>query len=102
MFRTTCCDLARGQFKTRLKTRLVGYVPKVVPRKVKGCMVAMRSEANTGNFFVHFKSEAQRMDQTGKKLQMIHYDPSVQRYVVHKETKVKGPFLTKANIQKKL
>jgi len=97
MFRS-CAVLLRGQYKTRLKKRMVGYVPKVVPRKLKNNMVALRSEANTGYFDGYLKTQDERLDLTGRKLQRTHYDPILQRYCLFKETKIRGPFMTKAHI----
>ncbi len=94
--------LLRGQYKTRLKTRMIGFVPKVVPRKLKGNNCVLRSEANTGSTWQLRKTDAQRMDQTGRKVQEIRYDPVVGRYVLFKEAKMKGPFLLKAHIGKRV
>ena len=99
MFQVTAVCL-RGQYKSRVKTRMVGYIPKVNYRKLRGCMVALRSEANTGHFEDYFKNEAERMDTTGRKVSKVLYDPVVQRYCLYKETKLKGPFLLKSHIQK--
>lgn len=98
MFSTTNFLLAKGQFKTRLKSRMVGFIPKVIPRKMRGNLVAFRSEANTGYFKGSLKTEEERTDLSGKKPQRIEIDPIINRYVVMKEVKIKGPFLTKAHI----
>lgn len=101
MFRTTLELLAKGQYKTRLKKRMVGYIPKVIPRKIKNNLVALRSEANTGHFEGYLKTEPERMDATGRKVQHRLYDPILQRYTLFREAKVKGPFLLKSHIGKK-
>ncbi|CUG51496.1 Hypothetical protein, putative [Bodo saltans] len=101
MFRSTLELLGRGQYKTRLKKRMVGYLPKVIPRKIKGNMVALRSEANTGAFEGYLKTEAERLDATGRKIQRPLYDPILQRFTLFKEAKIKGPFMTKSHILKK-
>lgn len=98
MFEQTLSLLAKGQFKTRLKTRMVGYIPKVVPRKIRNNLVAFRSEANTGYFDGALKTIEERTDLSGKKTQRIGIDPLINRYVVMKEVKIKGPFLTKAHV----
>ena len=100
MFRATLELLGRGQYKTRLKKRMVGFIPKVIPRKIKNNMVAMRSEANTGHIEGYLKSEAERLDATGRKLQKVMYDPILQRHTLFKEAKIRGPFLTKSSIMK--
>lgn len=101
MFRATLELLGRGQYKTRLKKRMVGFIPKVIPRKIKGNMVALRSEANTGHFEGYLKSDVERLDATGRKIQRTLYDPNLQRFTLFREAKVKGPFLTKSHITKK-
>jgi len=92
--------LWRGQFQERLKNRLVGHIPKFNPRTAKGMMVALRSEANTGHFEDYFKTEAERMDTTGRKVSKVMYDPVLGRHVVFREAKLKGPFLLKSHIAK--
>lgn len=101
MLRATVC-LLKGQYKLRLKTRMVGYVPKVVPRKLKGNNCVLRSEANTGSCMGLRKTEAERTDQTGRKVQKVCYDPVIDRYVLFKEAKNKGPFMLKAHIGKRV
>jgi hypothetical protein len=102
MLRATSTVLAHGQYQERLKVRMAGYVPKVVPRKLKGALCSFRSEANTGYFVGHVKNPTERMDNSGKRLQRVIYDPIVCRHVVAKETKIKAPTLTKSHIQRKL
>jgi hypothetical protein len=102
MLRVSSLWLAQGQYKHRLKTRMVGYIPKVVPRKIKGALIAMRSEANTGYFDGHIKTAAERMEQSGKRLGHVIWDPLVERMVVARESKVKGAMLSKSHIQKKI
>ena len=102
MLRSSQTLLAQGQYKHRLKTRMVGYIPKVVPRKIKGALVHMRSDANTGFYEGHLKNALERTDQSGKRLQHVIWDPVVERLVVAKENKVKTPLNTKTMIQKKL
>ena len=89
--------LFKGQYKTRLKTRMVGYVEKVCRRKIRNCFVALRSEANTGYFRTYMKTDAELLDQT-RKIQRVKFDPVVGRMCVHKECKLKGPFLLKSHI----
>ena len=101
MLRTTA-PCMRGHYVERLKTRMVGYIPKVNPRKAKGALVSLRSEANTGFFEGHLKTANERMDNTGKKMQTVIYDPMGGRYVVAKEAKLKQPVLGKNSIQKKV
>ena len=96
MLRLTQALLGHGQYKTRLKKRMVGYIPKVIPRKIKNNMVALRSEANTGHIEGHLKSETERMDATGRKLQKVMWDPILQRFTIMKEAKLRGPFMTKS------
>lgn len=100
MFSSTELCLRHMNYKSRLKTRMVGFIPKFVPRKAKNCMVAMRSEANTGVFHGILKEDADRLDTTGKKLTTVRFDEHLQRYCVFKETKIKGPFMLKSHIQK--
>ncbi|CAJ1007876.1 hypothetical protein Q4I28_003189 [Leishmania naiffi] len=102
MFRISLTLLGHGQYKTRLKKRMVGFIPKVIPRKIRNNMVALRSEANTGHMEGYIKTEAERLDATGRKLQKVMWDPVLQRYTLMKETKVRGPFLTKSNIARKV
>ncbi|CAJ1022774.1 hypothetical protein, conserved [Leishmania lindenbergi] len=102
MFRVSLTLLGHGQYKTRLKKRMVGFIPKVIPRKIRNNMVALRSEANTGHMEGYIKTEAERLDATGRKLQKVMWDPVLQRYTLMKETKVRGPFLTKSNIARKV
>ncbi|GET92354.1 hypothetical protein, conserved [Leishmania tarentolae] len=102
MFRVSFTLLGHGQYKTRLKKRMVGFIPKVVPRKIRNNMVALRSEANTGHMEGYIKTEAERLDATGRKLQKTMWDPVLQRYTLMRETKVRGPFLTKSNIARKV
>ncbi|KAI5686519.1 hypothetical protein MNV84_03148 [Leishmania braziliensis] len=102
MFRVSLTLLGHGQYKTRLKKRMVGFIPKVIPRKIRNNMVALRSEANTGHMEGYLKTEAERLDATGRKLQKVMWDPVLQRYTLMKETKVRGPFLTKSNIARKV
>ncbi|KAH9577592.1 hypothetical protein LSM04_008873 [Trypanosoma melophagium] len=101
MFRFSAL-LLRGQYKTRLKKRMVGFIPKVIPRKIKNNMVALRSEANTGHMEGYLKTESERLDATGRKLQKVLWDPILQRYCLFKETKIRGPFMTKSSIAKKV
>lgn len=101
MFEATLALLSKGQFKTRIRKRMVGYIPKVVPRKIRNNLVAFRSEANTGYFDGSLKTVEERTDLSGKKATRIGIDPVIGRYVVMKETKIKGPFLTKAHIVSK-
>eukprot|EP00759_Apiculatamorpha_spiralis_P053830 PhF_6_TR6463/c0_g1_i1/m.9670 len=98
MFRFTPITWTKGQYKTRLKTRMVGYMEKVVHRKVRNCIVAMRSEANTGAFIVYTKKESEMIDQTGKKIQQIRFDQSLGRMTLFKEAKLKGPFMLKSHV----
>ena len=98
MLRVTCAVLGHGQYKTRLKKRMVGYIPKVIPRKIKNNMVALRSEANTGHMEGYLKMDTERLDATGRKLQKILWDPVLQRYTIMKEAKLRGPFMAKSNI----
>jgi hypothetical protein len=100
LFSPTAVALAQINYKQRLKTRMVGYIPKFVPRKAKNCMVSLRSEANTGTFHSHLKGDADRLDTTGRKLQMVRYDEVLGRYAVFKEAKIKGPYMLKSHIQK--
>ncbi|RNF12244.1 uncharacterized protein Tco025E_06558 [Trypanosoma conorhini] len=100
MFSATALWL-RGQYKTRLKKRMVGFIPKVIPRKIKNNMVALRSEANTGHIEGYLKTEAERLDATGRKVQKVLWDPVLQRHCLFKETKIRGPFMTKTAIVKK-
>lgn len=100
MFVLTELLLGRGQYKTRLKKRMVGFLPKVIPRKIRNNAVALRSEANTGHIEGYLKTESERLDATGRKLQKVLYDPMLQRYTLFKEAKLRGPFLTKSSIAK--
>ena len=102
MFRASPVAFAQGQYKARLKTRMVGYVPKVVPRKIKGALVMMRSEANTGVYEGYIKNPIERMENTGKKHQAVMFDEAIGRHVVAKEAKIKAPTMTKTCIQKKV
>lgn len=102
MLRSTFALLGRGQFKTRLKKRMVGFIPRVVPRKIRNNTVALRSEANTGHIEGYMKTESERLDATGRKLQKVMWDPILQRHTLLKETKLRGPFMTKANIARKV
>ncbi|KAG5468329.1 hypothetical protein LSCM1_02309 [Leishmania martiniquensis] len=102
MLHITYALLGHGQYKTRLKKRMVGFIPKVIPRKIRNNMVALRSEANTGHMEGYIKTEAERLDATGRKLQKVMWDPVLQRYTLMKETKMRGPFLTKSNIARKV
>ncbi|EPY33805.1 hypothetical protein STCU_01961 [Strigomonas culicis] len=102
MLRSTCALLGHGQYKTRLKKRMVGFIPKVIPRKIRNNMVALRSEANTGHIEGYIKTESERLDATGRKLQKVMWDPILQQYTLFKETKVRGPFMTKSNIARKV
>ncbi|KEG14141.1 hypothetical protein DQ04_00601080 [Trypanosoma grayi] len=101
MFRASALWL-RGQYKTRLKKRMVGFIPKVIPRKIKNNMVALRSEANTGHMEGYLKTEVERLDATGRKVQKVLWDPVLQRHCLFKETKIKGPFMTKSAIARKV
>jgi hypothetical protein len=101
MLRSTPTCL-RGHYVDRLKTRMVGYVPKVVPRKIKGALVSLRSEANTGYYEGHIKSASERQEAAGKKLAKVIYDPIVGRNVVAREAKLKAVVLVKNQIQKKV
>ncbi|CCW60686.1 unnamed protein product [Phytomonas sp. EM1] len=98
MFSYTFLLLGRGQYKTRLKKRMVGFIPKVIPRKIRNNTIAFRSEANTGHIEGHIKTESERLDMTGRKLQKIMWDPILQRHTLFKEAKLRGPFMTKSNI----
>ena len=100
MFSITVVLLRQVNYKQRLKTRMVGFIPKFVARKAKNCMVAMRSEANTGCFHGYLKEDADRLDTTGRKFQAVRYDEHLGRYCVFKEAKIKGPFMLKSHIQK--
>ncbi|KAG5494020.1 hypothetical protein JKF63_01853 [Porcisia hertigi] len=102
MFRVSSALFGHGQYKTRLKKRMVGFIPKVIPRKIRNNAVALRSEANTGHMEGYIKTEAERLDATGRKLQKVMWDPVLQRYTLMKETKVRGPFMTKSNIARKV
>ncbi len=102
MLRATLPLQVRGQFQDRLKTRLCGYIPKVVPRKIKGALVMMHAESNTGHGVGYVKSERERIEQTGKKLQKVAIDPILGRYVVMKESRIKHPSNLKSHIQKKI
>ncbi|CBZ30397.1 conserved hypothetical protein [Leishmania mexicana MHOM/GT/2001/U1103] len=102
MLRVSFTLLGHGQYKTRLKKRMVGFIPKVIPRKIRNNMVALRSEANTGHMEGYIKTESERLDATGRKLQKTMWDPVLQRYTLMKETKVRGPFMTKSNIARKV
>ncbi|KAG5493264.1 hypothetical protein GH5_02005 [Leishmania sp. Ghana 2012 LV757] len=102
MLRVSVTLLGHGQYKTRLKKRMVGFIPKVIPRKIRNNMVALRSEANTGHMEGYIKTEAERLDATGRRLQKVMWDPVLQRYTLMKETKVRGPFLTKSHIARKV
>lgn len=101
MLRVSCLLRREGQYCARLKKRTCGFIPKVVPRKIKGNLIALRSEAATGSMIGHLKSEFERMDMLGRKVQHAAYDPVIRRYVLFRESKIKAPFLTKANIQPK-
>lgn len=79
---------------------MVGFLPKVIPRKIRNNQVALRSEANTGHIEGYLKTDLERLDVTGRKLQKVMYDPILQRYALFKETKLRGPFLVKGNIVK--
>ncbi|CCW66504.1 unnamed protein product [Phytomonas sp. Hart1] len=98
MLSCTLLLLGRGQYKTRLKKRMVGFIPKVIPRKIRNNTIAFRSEANTGHIEGHIKTESERMDMTGRKIQKVMWDPVLQRYMLFKESKLRGPFMTKACI----
>ena len=100
MFSATPLFLRHQNYKQRLKTRMVGYVPRFVPRKAKNCMVAMRSEANTGYFRGILKTDADRLDTTGRKLAQVRMDEELGRFVVFKEAKIKAPSLLKSHIMK--
>jgi hypothetical protein len=102
MLRSTGLCLSHGQFQDRLKTRMVGYIPKVVPRKIKGALISLRAESNTGFFLGRVKNAQERTDNSGKRLQKVIFDPIIGRYVVGKETKIKPAQLTKNHIQKKV
>lgn len=102
MFRVSFALLGHGQYKTRLKKRMVGFIPKVIPRKIRNNTVALRSEANTGHMEGYIKTETERMDATGRKLQKVMWDPILQRHTLMKETKVRGPFMTKNNLARKV
>lgn len=102
MLRSTFALLGRGQYKTRLKKRMVGFIPKVIPRKIRNNTVAMRSEANTGHIEGYIKTEAERLDATGRKIQKVLWDPILQRHTLFKETKLRGPFMTKAAVVRKV
>ncbi|KAK7196804.1 hypothetical protein NESM_000620800 [Novymonas esmeraldas] len=102
MFSASLALFGRGQYKTRLKKRMVGFIPKVIPRKIRNNTVALRSEANTGHMEGYIKTESERLDATGRKLQKVMWDPVLQRYTLMKETKVRGPFMTKSNIARKV
>eukprot|EP00758_Cryptobia_borreli_P007367 Tbor_TRINITY_DN5286_c0_g2::TRINITY_DN5286_c0_g2_i2::g.16861::m.16861 len=101
MFRATLLCLPKGQYKTRLKKRMVGFIPKVVPRKVRGALISIRSESNTGAYLGTLRTETERVDSVGKKVERLSYDPIVGRYTIHKEAKIKTPVMTKMHIVKK-
>ena len=100
MWSATTTLLRHANFKERLKTRMVGYVPTFVPRKSKNSLCALRSEANTGYYIGIMKAEADRLDTTGRKVQAVNIDPCLNRYVVFKEAKIKNGMMTKSHIQK--
>lgn len=102
MLRFTSLLLGHGQYKTRLKKRMVGFIPKVIPRKIRNNTVALRSEANTGHIEGYIKTETERLDATGRKLQKVMWDPVLQRHTLFKEAKLRGPFMTKTNIARKV
>ena len=100
MFFSSAILFRRGQYKTRLKVRRVGFIPKVIRRKVRGAFVALRSQANTGSFISHLKSNAELKDSSaGRKLNEVCYDRMIDRYCVFSESKLKGPFLLKSHVQ---
>lgn len=98
-FATTIC-FRRKNFKQRLKTRMVGFIPKFVPRKAKNCMVSMRSEANSACAFGYLKTDPERLDNTGKKLAMVRYDSTINRFCLFREAKIKLSNSLKNHIQK--
>lgn len=100
MLSATLSLMGKGQYKSRLKKRMVGFIPKVVPRKIRNNAVALRSEANTGHIEGYLKTEHERLDATGRKLQKVMYDPVIQRYTLFREAKLRGPFLTQSHIAK--
>jgi hypothetical protein len=100
MFSPTPLALLHKNYKARLKTRMVGYIPSFVPRKAKNCLVMMRSEANTAFGIGYLKPTAERLDTTGRKVTQVRFDPVIGRYCLFKEAKIKGVALSKAHIQK--
>lgn len=100
MFSASPISFRHKNFKARLKTRMVGYIPKFVARKAKNSMVSLRSEANTGAAVGYLKSEPERLDNTGKKLTRVRYDELLRRYTLFKEAKIKQPLMLKSHIQK--
>lgn len=50
---------------------MVGYIPKVIPRKIKNNMVALRSQASTGSMQGYMKTESERLDATGRKVHRV-------------------------------
>ena len=102
MLRVTVPLLERGQYKERVKTRMVGYIPKVVPRKVKGALIKLHSDANTGYSEGYIKTTDERMENTGKRLAKVIMDPLVGRPVVAREAKIKSAGSLKSHIQRKL
>lgn len=102
MLSATLCLLGHGQYKTRLKKRMVGFIPKVIPRKIRNNTVALRSEANTAHIEGYIKTESERLDATGRKLQKTLWDPVLQRHTLFREVKVRGPFMTKSAIARKV
>ena len=101
MLRATPFVMGKGQFKTRIKKRMVGFVPKVVARKVKGALFGLRSEASTGHMEGAMRTQIERTDGAGKKVERVLFDPVIARFAVFREMKLKGPFYTKSNIAKK-
>lgn len=102
MFRSTFALFGKGQYKTRLKKRMVGFIPKVIPRKIRNNTVAMRSEANTGHIEGYIKTENERLDATGRKLQKVMWDPILQRHTLFRENKIRGPFMTKTALARRV
>ena len=100
MLTNTPICFRHANFKGRLKTRMVGFIPKYVPRKAKNCMVSLRSEANSGCSLGYLKTDAERLDNTGKKVTKVQYDNHIHRYCCFKEAKIKLPGSLKSHIQK--
>ena len=48
------------------------------------------------------RTQVERTDGAGKRVERVMFDPVVGRLAVFKEMKLKGPFNTKSNIAKKM